>query len=124
MTMLSLEWSHLLQEPKVKPMRKLLFPVLAAAFAATTLVTAAIADPLWSWGDDDWNHDAWSYRDWAYRPSGYGAGGYYGWGAGGVIAPYAYYPVPYRYADPGYDPYAAYPANFGYHFGFWGSCNC
>jgi hypothetical protein len=105
-------------------MRKLLFPVIAAAFAATTFVTAAIADPLWSWGDDDWNHDAWSYRDRAYRPSGYGAWGYYGWGAGGVIAPYAYYPVPYRYADPGYDPYAAYPANIGYHFGFWGSCNC
>lgn len=113
----------------MKPIR-LFFPAIAAAFAATTLITAAMADPLWSWGDDDWNHDGWSYRDWGYRPSGYGGWGYDGWGHGGwgavgVIAPYAYAPVSrYRSVDPGYDPYAVYPANIGYHFGFWGACGC
>lgn len=111
-------------------MRKLLFPAIAGAFAATTLITAAVADPLWSWGDDEWGYDSWSYRDRAYYPSSYlGWGGYdweySGWPPGLVIAPYAYYPaVHYPYADDGYNPYAAYPVGYGYHFGFWGACGC
>ena len=110
-------------------MRKLLFPAIVAACAAITSMTAAVADPLWSWGDDDWNHDAWSYRDWAYGPSGYWGWGHYGWDYGGwrsgwVIAPYAAYPaVHYRHVIEGYAPSVAYPV-YGYHFGFWGACGC
>ncbi|HEY1598954.1 MAG TPA: hypothetical protein VGG64_05095 [Pirellulales bacterium] len=111
-------------------MRKLLFPAIAAAFAATTLITTAVADPLWSWGDDEWGYDGWSYRDWAYRPSGHSGWGYHGreysrWGSGAVIAPYAYYPAArYHYVNYGYNLYAAYPVYYGYHFGFWGACGC
>lgn len=110
-------------------MRKLLFPAIVAACAVTTSMTAAVADPLWSWGDDEWNHDAWSYRDWAYGPSGYRGWGEYGWAYGGwrsgwVIAPYASYPaMHYQHVNDGYTPYAAYPV-YGYHFGFWGACGC
>ena len=111
-----------LEKPGVKPMRKpvrkLLFPAIAAALAVAASVTAAVADPLWSWGDDEWGYDAWSYHDRAYRPSGYE-----GWWSRRVILPYVPAPtVQYPYGGYGYNPYAAYPA--GYHFGFWGACNC
>lgn len=121
-------------------MRKFLFAAILAACAATASITAAVADPLWSWGDDEWNHDSWSYhdwaygpwsyRDWAYGPSGYSGWGYYygwengGWPSGWVIAPYASYPVArYHHVDYGYTPYVGYPI-YGYHFGFWGACGC
>ena len=117
-------------------MRTLLLPAIAVTFAAMTLITtitAAAADPLWSWGDDDWNHDNWSYRDWhyndwAYRPPafsgwGYSVWEYRGWAPVVVLAPYAYdSAAPYRPAGHDYNPYAAYPV--GYHFGFWGACGC